>query len=208
MYPPLAIQLAQEMGFLSLLEKYVVAKAVDDIGLLKNQIRRQIKIAVNVSGRTIQTKDFEMFLEDISKRLKKGDICVEVTEQMALKNNGVTEERLDRIRKMGYLMAIDDFSMGHTSLKYLRENHFDVVKLDGSLVTEINVNSRCRDIISSILYLSKGLGFHVMAEYVETEMQRSALEKMGCVMYQGYLYSAAMPIDQLIKRLKAEEKNI
>lgn len=206
MYPPLAIQLAQEMGFLSLLEKYVVSKAVSDLSFIKDQFCEQIKIGVNVSGRTIQTDDFEQFLKErfINGALKKGDICVEVTEQLALKNNGVTEERFGRIKEMGYLMAIDDFSMGHTSLKYLQENHFDVVKLDGSLVMGMNGNSRCKDIISSIMYLSKGLGFKVVAEYVETEMQRYELEKMGCMMYQGYLYSEAIPLDNFIKRLKEE----
>ncbi|MGE4214546.1 MAG: PTS sugar transporter subunit IIC/EAL domain-containing protein [Anaerotignaceae bacterium] len=209
MYPPLAIQLAQEMGFLSLLEKHVVTKAVDDIVFLKNQNLRQIKIGVNVSGRTIQTDDFELFLKEKFRigELKKGDICVEVTEQLALKNNSDTEERLGRIREIGYLMAIDDFSMGHTSLKYLQENQFDVVKLDGSLVMGMNDNSRCKDIISSIIYLSKGLGFKVVAEYVETEMQRSELERMGCVMYQGYLYSEAIPLEKFIKRLKEEGYN-
>lgn len=205
-YPPIAIQLAQEMGFLGLLEKYVVTKAVNDLAFIKNQFCRQIKIGVNVSGRTIQTDDFEQFLKEkfTNGELRKGDICVEVTEQLALKNNGVTEERFERIKEMGYLMAIDDFSMGHTSLKYLQENHFDVVKLDGSLVMGMNDNSRCKDIISSIMYLSKGLGFKVVAEYVETEMQRSELERMGCIIYQGYLYSEAIPLDKFIKRLKEE----
>lgn len=205
-YPPLAIQLAEEMGFLSSLEKHVVTKAVNDISFIKKQFCVQIKIGVNVSGRTIQTDDFEQFLREsfINGALKKGDICVEVTEQLALKNNGVTEERFGRIKEMGYLMAIDDFSMGHTSLKYLQENHFDIVKLDGSLVMGMNVNSRCKDIISSIIYLSKGLGFKVVAEYVETEMQRSELERMGCMIYQGYLYSEAIPLDKFIKRLMDE----
>ncbi|MDD3570809.1 MAG: EAL domain-containing protein [Lachnospiraceae bacterium] len=205
-YPPLAIQLAQEMGFLNSLEKYVFNKAVNDIGTIKTQIPYQIKIGVNVSGRTIQSDDFEQFLKEkfICSSLKKGDICVEVTEQLALKNNVVTDERLGRIKEIGYIMAIDDFSMGHTSLKYLQENHFDVVKLDGSLVMGMNENARCKDIISSIIYLSKGLGFKVIAEYVETETQRSELESMGCMIYQGYLYSEAIPLDRFIKRLKEE----
>jgi Phosphotransferase system cellobiose-specific component IIC len=204
MYPPLAIQLAHEMGFLSLLEKHIVTEAIEDIRLLKKQNYSGFKISVNVSGGTIQTDDFELFLDEKFKsgELEKGDICVEVTEQMALQNSGMTQDRFKRIRHMGYLMAIDDFSMGHTSLKYLQENQFDIVKLDGELVKGMNDNSRCKDIIASIIYLSKGLGFKIMAEYVETEMQRSELEKMGCVMYQGYLYSEAIRFDKFIEYLK------
>lgn len=79
-----------------------------------------------------------------------------------------------------------------------------MVKLDGSLVNGIRTNPRSRDIISSIIYLSNSLGFTVVAEYVEDETQRAALEDIGCLYYQGYLYSPALPLEDLIKRCKAE----
>ena len=104
---------------------------------------------------------------------------------------------------MGLKIAMDDFGMGHSSLIYLKEYNFDIVKLDGSLIREIVTNSHCCDIISSIVYLSESMRFSTVAEYVETLEQRNMLLKLGCRCYQGYLYSPALPFDKLIEYLKA-----
>ena len=88
--------------------------------------------------------------------------------------------------------------MGHTSLQYLQHNQFDLVKLDGNLVRSILTNDRTKEIISSIVYLSKSLDFKVLAEFVETNEQKDALEQIGCLLYQGYLFSAAVDRDSLI----------
>ena len=96
---------------------------------------------------------------------------------------------------MGLLLAIDDFSMGQTSLHYLKDNFFDVIKIDGSLVRGLNASGNCREIISSITSLSESLSLLVIAEFVETEEQRKILHEIGCDCYQGYLYSPAVPLE-------------
>jgi EAL domain-containing protein (putative c-di-GMP-specific phosphodiesterase class I) len=103
---------------------------------------------------------------------------------------------------MGFPLVIEDFSMGHTSLKYLQRNEFDMVKLDGSLVREINGNSRCNDIVGSIVSLSGTLNFIVMGECVETKEEQLSLEQLGCVHYQGYLYSPAVPFEEFLELLR------
>ncbi len=123
-------------------------------------------------------------------------ICVEITEQAALNFDDELTQRLTRIKEMGYSLAIDDFSMGSTSIKYLQTNIFDMVKLDGGLSRDILTNSRSRDIIASITELSHNFGIRVLAEYVETEEQKRVLEETGCLLYQGYLYSPAVSVEQ------------
>ena len=92
---------------------------------------------------------------------------------------------------MGLLLAIDDFSMGQTSLDYLKDNMFDIIKLDGSLIKGLYIHNNCREIISSIVQLSSTLNLTVIAEFVETEQDRETLHELGCDNYQGYLYSPA-----------------
>ncbi|MCR5106912.1 MAG: EAL domain-containing protein, partial [Lachnospiraceae bacterium] len=75
---------------------------------------------------------------------------------------------------------------------------FDLVKLDGGLVKSVMTNERTREIINSIVYLSKSLEFKVLAEYVETEELKDALEQIGVVLYQGYLFSPAVDRDKFI----------
>jgi len=96
---------------------------------------------------------------------------------------------------MGLSLSIDDFSMGSTSIHYLKENLFDCIKLDGSLVKGSFTHRNCREIILSISRLAASLGLTVLAEYVETEKQRDALHEIGCDRYQGYLYSPALLLD-------------
>ena len=121
-----------------------------------------------------------------------------MTEQAALTGTPAMRERIEDLRALGVQLAVDDFGMGHSSLMYLQNHDFDIVKLDGALVRDLDSNTKSGDIISSIIYLSRSLGFQVIAEYVETESQRAALEALGCVQYQGYLYSPALPLDDFL----------
>ena len=72
------------------------------------------------------------------------------------------------------------------------------MKLDGSLVRQIVDHARCREIVGSIISLGKNLGFRVVAEWVENEEIRNVLLDLGCTMFQGYLYSPAVPIEELV----------
>ena len=108
-------------------------------------------------------------------------------------------------KELGFLNAVDDFSMGHTSLKCLQTGQFDVVKLDGELVRDIFASQKNQKIIESIMHLSKNLGFDVLAEFVETREQQKELEGIGCTKYQGFLYSAALPLNDFIQKVKKND---
>ncbi len=202
-YPPLVFQLATETGLLADLEEWVVRQAAQDAGRLQGRWRG--RVSVNVTGVTMQTQRFEGFLSELAK--ERGELtdqlCIELTEQAAFQLNDVVSERFQHIRQAGYHLAVDDFSMGSTSLHYLLGGHFDLVKLDGSLVREIGENPRCRDIVSSIVQLSNTLGVAVLAEYVETRALRDELAQVGCVQYQGWYYAKAMPFSEFKTMLEA-----
>ncbi len=197
-YPPLIVRLAEEAGVLEELEEGVFRAVVRDMESLVDVIGKEAKISINVTGTTIQSERFELFLRELRDRYPHYStrICVEITEQAALNFDDELTQRLTRIKEMGYSLAIDDFSMGSTSIKYLQTNIFDMVKLDGGLSRDILTNSRSRDIIASITELSHNFGIRVLAEYVETEEQKRVLEETGCLLYQGYLYSPAVPVEQ------------
>jgi lactose/cellobiose-specific phosphotransferase system IIC component len=205
-YPPIAIKLASESGFLVELEEYILIKAAADSDKIYAEFGQYGKVSVNVSATTIRKDSYLSLLKELASNdsFRKTDICLEITEQTVLVSGAKTMDRLNEIHSLGYRLAIDDFSTGHTSLKYLQDYHFDVLKLDGSLIKNILDNERNLDIVKSIVMLADTLGCDVIAEYVENEQQRSVLEEVGCKLYQGYLFSAAVPIDALAERLKNE----
>ncbi len=207
-YPPLVVKIADEARILSKLERYLFLQAARDYRKVKGVTNKPYKISVNVTIATILEKDFIEFLRKLKEnyKIEDNEMCIEITEQMAIKSDKEFENALNEVKKLGYMIAIDDFSMGSTSIKYLQKNQFDMVKLDGSIVKEMMNNERSKDIISSIVYLAHSLNFSVLAEYVETEEQIEELKKVGCNYYQGYHFSKAVGIDDFLTELKEEKE--
>nr|MCR5699677.1 EAL domain-containing protein [Treponemataceae bacterium] len=205
-YPPLVCQLAMEGDFLELMERYIFEIAFNDVQALIGKLPENFRISVNVTGKTIQNEEFQDFLTDLMNRWRLPEklLCIEITEQASLCVSDKFISKISELKKCGYTFAIDDFSMGHTSIAYLKTNLFDEVKLDGSLVKDMMSNERCKDIINSIAMLSQTLDFHVLAEYVETKEQREALMQLGCNQYQGYLYSPAISLEALAKVIQGK----
>jgi lactose/cellobiose-specific phosphotransferase system IIC component len=197
LYPPLVFKLAEEGGFLPELEEAVFDKVLEDRPRVLARFGDGIKISVNVTGTTIVTQRFMRFIRQQNAKdpFEGKNLCVEVTEQAALAFDSDTIESLRALRDMGLTLAIDDFSMGQTSLHYLKDNLFDIIKLDGGLVKELFKHRNSREIVASITQLALSLNMTVLAEYVESEDQREALHSIGCDCYQGYLYSPAVFLD-------------
>ena len=193
-YPPLVVRLARESGSLYRLETHIIETSVRDYEAFRECFGDSFKLSVNVTVTTLYDPRFRRFIGELAGNyhLKPGNICLEITEETELVTSEETGELIRKIRDFGYTFALDDFSMGHTSLTYLQHNQFDLVKLDGNLVRSLLGNDRTREIISSIVYLSNSLNFKVLAEFVETVEQKEALEDIGCLLYQGYLYSPAI----------------
>ena len=204
-YPPLVVHLAKESGDLYDLETFILEKSIRDAKAFREHFGEDFKLSVNTTVNTLYDKRFVSFLQDMSEKYQivKGNICIEITEETELVTTKETGDLIKKLKSFGYTFALDDFSMGHTSLQYLQHNQFDLVKLDGNLISSIISNDRTKGIINSIVYLSKSLDFKVLAEFVETNEQKEALEQIGCVVYQGYLYSPAIDKNSLIAMGKA-----
>ncbi len=204
-YPPLIIKLAEESDLLLELENKIFDMVFYDIKNTFSKIDEYFKICINVSASTLQNESFEFMLKELTqnREINPKNICIEVTEKMTLNFDKDLEDKIERIKKLGFSLAIDDFSMGYTSIKYLKSSIFDMVKLDGSLVQGMSDNPRCENIIESITNLGQSLDFDVLAEFVETQEQFDRLKSIGCFKYQGYLFSPAVPKEEFVKHILA-----
>jgi len=198
LYPPLVIKLAEEGSFLPTLEETVWTRALEDRPAILQRFGPDVKLSVNVTGTTVTTSRFLQFCRQWNEKdpFRGKNVCVEITEQATLSFNEETLSALRALREMGLMLAIDDFSMGQTSLHYLKDNLFDIIKLDGSLVRGLFTHQNSREIISSITQLASSLNITVLAEFVETEEQRQSLHEIGCDCYQGYLFSPAVSLTE------------
>lgn len=199
LYPPLVIALAQEDDCYQELTWCVLNTVCRDIRTLRETLGQDIHISANIVAAQLNDPGLT---ESIIRMAEEYGVCrnlvLEVTEETSLTNLPNITANIEKYSGCGIELAIDDFSMGQTSLNYLRSNRFRYVKLDGSLVRQVMESERSREIIGSIVNLGHSLDFRVIAEFVENEEVRDALQELGCALYQGYLYSPAVPLEELI----------
>ncbi len=118
LYPPLVFKMAEEGGFLGAMEEAVWTRALDDRPIILRRFGPEVKLSINVTGTTVVTPRFQQFCRQYNAKepFRGRNICVEVTEQAALTFNEQTLSALKALKEMGLMLAIDDFSMGQTSL--------------------------------------------------------------------------------------------
>ncbi len=207
--PPLAIALAEEAGHIDNLGSLIFNRACKDSAQMKKAGVDNVTVCVNVSATQLENDNFTRNLETIFTEhgIRPTDIQIELTEQLALSNSLKITRQIEEISRLGIKLAMDDFGAGHSSLMYLKEYHFHTIKLDGSLVREVVASHSGRNIISTIVSLGTTLNYRVVAEFVETPEQKRILQGLGCELYQGYLFSKAIPIGKILEYIIQANKN-
>lgn len=200
-YPPLVIALAKESGLLLKLEKCIFDIACRDLKYLHDNVSKDIKISVNITGSSLMNEKLNTV---ISQAVEKYDVnpeklWIEITEQDAISLTKEVTDRLMDLKNKGHKLLIDDFGMGHTSILYLESNNFDIVKLDGSLTIDVLVNEKKCKIISSLAYLADSMNIKIIAEYVENDEQKQKLKELRCDAFQGYLYSKPLRLEEFVQ---------
>jgi diguanylate cyclase (GGDEF)-like protein len=120
---------------------------------------------------------------------------IEVTENVLLSQPEEALNVFRELKKLGVRISLDDFGTGYSSLSYFRKFPFDKVKIDRSFVSDLHSFSS-KEIVCSVLELSRSLGIAVVAEGVETTVQLNTLRELGCELVQGYLVSRPQPVDK------------
>ena len=194
LYPPLVIKLAEEAGFLEELEEFIYLKVINEVDLINLNFGSGIKISINVTGTTVVNPDYLEFIKKLYSEydLESMNLSMEITEKAAIAFDAKTLDILKQFKAMGFKLAIDDFSMGQTSIKYLQDELFDIIKLDGTLVKGMMIHENGKEIIRSICKLASNIDMDIIAEYVENKEEKEMLHELGCDIYQGYMYSPAV----------------
>lgn len=203
-YPPLIIQLAKETNILKEVDRLLIEKACQLIKEVETECQCNIKVSINLTVSSLLENNLETLLSNALYKygVRPSSLWIELTENEVFTSAIKVTEALDKLQEKGHKLLIDDFGMGHTSIKYLQANKFNVIKLDASLTQNIQNNEVNQKIIHSISELGDDLGFDLIAEYVETEPQRNKLMELGCDYYQGYLYSKPLRKTEFIEYYK------
>ncbi|PLR42913.1 bifunctional diguanylate cyclase/phosphodiesterase [Chimaeribacter arupi] len=164
-------------------------------------------IAVNVSPVQFRSSDFANRIKAIvaEEKADPAHIELEITESVLLNDDDEARQTLMALREAGFKIALDDFGTGYSSLSYLSRFPVDKIKIDRSFIRNLGVGENSGAIVESVVRLGRAMGLTVTAEGVETAGQMAALAEAGCDEMQGYLFSRAIPEDQLPALLAKSE---
>ena len=188
------IAIAEETGLIIPLGEWVLAEAC-----VTQQRFPELLVAVNVSPVQFRSTGFvERVMAIVSQ--SGGDpkrLELEITEGVLIEDEREARAIIVALREAGFRIALDDFVTGYSSLNYLSNFPVDKIKIDRSFTQSLGVAENSVAIVESVVKLGHAMGLMVTAEGVETPGQMSALADAGCNQLQGYLFSQAVPADQL-----------
>ncbi len=169
-----------------------------------NACGQLVRLSVNVSAIQFATPGFVGVAHAALERsgLAPGRLELEITESVLMRDVEQSIRRMAELRRMGIRLAIDDFGTGFSSLNYLRLLPATTVKIDRSFIGDLTESGGARTVVESVIQLAHTLGFEVVAEGVETELQFTLLRAAGCDCVQGHYFGKAMPAAEVEELLK------
>ena len=193
------IPLAEELGLIEAIGDWVVRELVYQAQAW-SELDIDLDISFNLSPRQFWQPDLA---EGILERIREGGVdpsrvVVEITESSAMNDPDKAQAILEDLHAGGLRIAIDDFGTGYSSLARIRDMPVDVLKIDRSFVSGVDVDPQNQSIVSAFIELARGLGMTTLAEGIETEGELAFVLERGCVMGQGFYFSKPVPPEEII----------
>ena len=191
--PGTFIPVAEQTGMISEIGEWVISEVTTTLAAWRGN-GFPGRLAFNVSPRQVDRPDFfaklrQTFLDaDVPLSMTE----LEFTESAAMEVSAAVLEGIAALRADGAHIAIDDFGTGYSNIARLRSMPLDRVKLDPSLIMDIETCEKARVAVQAVIQLIKGVGCEVVAEAVETVPQADILRAMGCDLVQGFIFAPAM----------------
>jgi len=192
------IKQAEEMGIMVKLDRYVLDIICKKINLLKSDGYNDIQIAVNISNKHFMKEDFIDEICNILEKndIKKGDICLEITNNIDLAKIKMYKEMIEKLKNSGAIISVNNFNIKYEDLTLFKELGVDEIKLYAKYISrESNLNANC---LKYIVDLSKELDYNVTVCCIETKEQLDYVKKIGVDKIQGFFLFNKM-YDEYIK---------
>lgn len=198
--PSKFVGIAEQCGLMPALGTCILRMAARQAGIWRDS-GMMVPIAVNVSAVQFERPDIANEILSTLEQFNVGPglIDIEITESMVMSDIEATKLRMEILREAGALISIDDFGTGYSNLYKLSHLPFNVLKIDKSLVDDIDHNSKSEAIVTAIIQMAHSLGYQVVAEGVEMQKQYDFLKKNRCDQIQGYLFGCPMSAQALVE---------
>jgi EAL domain-containing protein (putative c-di-GMP-specific phosphodiesterase class I) len=196
--PPMTfIPVAEEAGMIGALGTWVRTEALRQLSDWRadGTVADDFYLSINVPPRQLNDSDLPLVIS--SELLQYGvparAVALEMTESVMVDGSRVTSRVLFELRELGVRLLVDDFGTGFSALGYLRKFPVTGVKIDRSFVSGLGQSVEDEEIVRAVVAMSYALGLSIVAEGVETRLQRDALAAVGVTQGQGWLWGPAVP---------------
>jgi EAL domain-containing protein (putative c-di-GMP-specific phosphodiesterase class I) len=202
--------LAEDTGLILDIGYYMMEEAFNQLRIWQTDFVTSTgkPLSMNVNLSVTQLRDPKLLREIERVKMQSAaaahSMVFEITESAVLGDTKRAIALLNDIRDLGFRLRVDDFGTGYSSLSYLKKLPIDGFKIDKSFVSGLNVDVDDTAIIRALLGLAHAMSLTVTAEGIEQDAQRIALKEMGCDYGQGYLFSAAVPPEEIVLPTRAK----
>jgi EAL domain-containing protein (putative c-di-GMP-specific phosphodiesterase class I)/GGDEF domain-containing protein len=201
--PKIFIPLAERLGLIGSIGKYVLSETIGIIENLMRQSAMHVPISINTSMIELIDSNFSQNLTQSLKRhhIMSSLLNIEITESSLIEDMNHIKNNIDKMLEAGLNLHLDDFGTGYSSLSQLSSLPISYIKIDKAFIDEVLISDRSMQVVKTIIELAHRLDMSVIAEGVEHYEQLVSLDAIKCDFYQGYYFSKPIPIDDFFNIL-------
>lgn len=191
MLPGDFIPVAEEIGVIEDIDKWVMMTACSELAMRMQDHQRPLRLSLNVSPKQLRLANYADFVAQQLQlnQLPANLLELEITERVIMQNDDQTLSNIHALGELGVRLSIDDFGTGYSSLSYLQKFPFKTLKIDRSFVDDVCHNEPTQRVVDTIISMARSLNMQVVAEGIETEEQYLYLKNQGCDLAQGFFLS-------------------
>lgn len=195
--PGMFINVLENANLIYKMDRYVWELAAKQLSLWKGTDKEKYRISVNISPKDLQFLDIGIVFSELVEKydIDPAKLNLEITETAVAANIGSCIEIMEKLRSKGFLIEMDDFGSGYSSLNLLKDIELDVLKIDMKFLSATGDKNKADIILEHIINMAQRLNMVVVAEGVETAEQRDMLIDLGCDLFQGYYFSKPVNIE-------------
>lgn len=203
------IPILEEKGLISKVDLYVWDAVCQTLQEWKNNGWDKFYISVNISAKDMYYMDiYKEFVTLVEKYgIEPASLRLELTESAVMTNSNRNFETLEKLRDFGFVIEIDDFGSGYSSLNMLKDIAFDVLKIDMVFLRETENIEKSKEILKAIINMAKAIGSDIITEGVETLEQLEFLNSAGCNVFQGYYFDKPLPVKEFETKYLTIQEN-
>jgi diguanylate cyclase (GGDEF)-like protein len=196
--PATFIPAAEKTNLITEIDDYVLRRAMTEMKPVLEASGKNFIVSINVSAKNIATENFAQKINQLIEEIQfpAENLEIEITEYSFAESRDTTIDNILTLRTLGVQIALDDFGTGYTSIAQLMKLPVNLLKIDKSLIDELESDPVMSDMVDSIIYMGHIMDCEVISEGVENENQLEILKEHKCDFIQGFVWGKPLPYEE------------